>query len=254
MLSRQRRRRLFADLRGLVLEIGTGTGKNLAYLCERDDIELIAIDPSARMLERAAARARHLGRQVELHAATAQRLPFGDANFDAVIASFVFCSVASPMAGLREARRVLRPGGALRLLEHQRPATPWLAPLFDLVNPVAVRLTGANVNRRTEENVKSAGFDDVSPACTSTASASCASSRGVGRRGASGYRMRLDGTMKSGVQSHRVATAPCAQVGTSLAPAGYEGPCESPPHEGVGFPKPTSPGGLMKARRSKPQS
>lgn len=161
VLSRQRRR-LFADLRGLVLEIGTGTGKNLAYLRERDDIELIAIDPSTRMLERAAARARHLGRQVELHAATAQRLPFGDADFDAVIASFVFCSVASPMAGLREARRVLRPGGALRLLEHQRPATPWLAPLFDLVNPVAVRLTGANVNRRTEENVKNAGFDDVS--------------------------------------------------------------------------------------------
>lgn len=161
MLARHRHR-LFEDVHGRVLELGIGTGKNLMYLVERDDIELIGIDPSTRMLARAAARARDLGREVQLHAASAQRLPFDDASFSAVVASFVFCSVVNPVAGLREARRVLRPGGTLRLLEHQRPTTPWLAPLFDLANPVAVRMTGANVNRRTEENVEAAGFDDVS--------------------------------------------------------------------------------------------
>lgn len=161
LLSRHRRM-LFEGLRGRVLELGIGTGKNLSYLPDHGDMTLVAIDPSTRMLERAAERARRLGRDVELHAAPAQALPFEDATFDAVVASFVFCSVASPVAGLREAGRVLKPGGVLRLLEHQRPAAAWLAPLFDLANPATVRLSGANINRRTQENVAAAGFDDVS--------------------------------------------------------------------------------------------
>jgi len=91
----------------------------------------------------------------------AQALPFPDACFDAVVASFVFCSVADPAAGLAEVERVLRPGGEARLLEHQRPRTPWLARVFDALNPLVLRLTGVNVNRETANTLREAGFRRV---------------------------------------------------------------------------------------------
>ncbi|AEB11773.1 class I SAM-dependent methyltransferase [Marinithermus hydrothermalis] len=150
---------LFQELKGKVLEVGVGTGKNLPYY--PSSVEVVAVDPSPAMLERARRRAQRLGVVVDLRQVDAQRLPFEDGSFDAVVASFVFCSVADPVAGLREALRVLRPGGELRLLEHLRPPQPALARVFDWFNPLAVRLTGANINRRTDENVRAAGFAQV---------------------------------------------------------------------------------------------
>ncbi len=152
------RPRLFGDLHGRVLELGIGTGKNLHHAPRTGALQLVAIDPSSAMLERARRRASDLGVAIELVQAAAQDLPFPEATFDAVIASFVLCSVAEPVAGLREAYRVLKPGGSMRVLEHQRPATAALAPLFDLVNPIVVRVAGANINRETEQNIARAGF------------------------------------------------------------------------------------------------
>jgi ubiquinone/menaquinone biosynthesis C-methylase UbiE len=113
------------------------------------------------MLELARRQAAEHNVEVELLQADAQQLPFPDDSFDVVVASFVFCSVADPLVGLDEALRVLKPDGQLRLLEHQRPPQRLLARFFDLANPLAVRLTGANINRRTDENVRLAGFKEV---------------------------------------------------------------------------------------------
>jgi ubiquinone/menaquinone biosynthesis C-methylase UbiE/copper chaperone CopZ len=150
---------LFRDLAGRVLELGVGTGKNLPHYPR--DAEVTAIDPAPRMLDKARKQALKLGVTAELRQADSQRLPFPDNSFDAAVASFVFCSVADPVKGLKEALRVLKPGGELRLLEHQRPAQPLLARGFDLLNPLAVRVTGANINRRTDDNVRRVGFAGV---------------------------------------------------------------------------------------------
>ena len=138
------------------LEVGVGTGKNLPYYPR--DVEVTAIDLSPRMLERAQRRASVLGLEVELREMDVQDLAFPDHVFDTVFATFVFCSVPDPVLGLRELRRVCKPGGRLLLLEHMRPGNPILGLLFDLLNPMVVRMMGANINRRTMDNIRRAGW------------------------------------------------------------------------------------------------
>lgn len=159
MALRAWRRRLVAGVSGRVLELGVGTGGNLALY--PSDVQLTAVDAAPRMLTRARARARQLGIDATFVLADMRTLPFEAASFDTVMTSCVFCSVAEPSAALAEARRVLKPGGHLRMLEHQRPEPPALAWVFDRLNPLAVRLTGANVNRETQRVVEDAGFSFV---------------------------------------------------------------------------------------------
>jgi len=139
-----------------VLEVGVGTGKNLPYYPR--DIKVTAIDLSPRMLEKAKKRALGLHVNAELLEMDAQYLAFPDDYFDTVFATFVFCSVPDPVLGLRELKRVCKPGGRLLLIEHMRPGNLLLGFIFDLLNPIVVRMMGANINRRTIENVLKAGW------------------------------------------------------------------------------------------------
>ena len=151
------RKRLWSEVHGArILEVGVGTGKNLPYHPEGS--RRVAVDLSPGMLRRAARKADRLGRDVDLVLADAQRLPFRDGAFDAAAATFVFCSVPDPVLGLREVRRVLRQEGSVHLMEHVRSRNPIMGKLMDLVNPVAVRLMGANINRDTVGNVARAGI------------------------------------------------------------------------------------------------
>jgi len=139
-----------------ILEVGVGTGKNFPYYPE--SLVVTALDLSPRMLAKARKRSETLDTQVRLVEMNAENLAFPDRSFDTVFATFVFCSVPDPVKGLREIRRVCRPGGRLLLLEHVRPDSRLLGTLFDLLSPVTVRVTGANINRKTVDNVRKAGW------------------------------------------------------------------------------------------------
>jgi len=155
------RERLWSQVRGeRILEVGVGTGKNMPYY--PPGARVTAIDLSERMLERARRRAEKLGLRVELCPMDAQHLTFPDNTFDAAVATFVFCSVPDPVQGLRELGRVVKPGGDIWLLEHVRIDRPVIGTLMDVLNPVVVRIVGANINRRTVENVRRAGLEIVS--------------------------------------------------------------------------------------------
>jgi ubiquinone/menaquinone biosynthesis C-methylase UbiE len=113
-----------------------------------------AIDLSEGMLNRARRQAQELNLEVDLRQMDAQHLTFPNDSFDAVVATFVFCSVPVAMQGLREIGRVTRPEGDIWLLEHVRINRPVIGPLMDVMNPIIVRMMGANINRQTVENVK----------------------------------------------------------------------------------------------------
>ncbi len=137
---RRARQRMIAGADGDVLEIGIGTGLNLpAYGA---DVSLHAIDPSTEALAIAARRADRLRRPVTLVTGDAASLPYPDDSFDTVIGTFVLCSVGDVSSTLREARRVLRPGGTVRFLEHARSDDRRIARLQTRLAPGWSRASG----------------------------------------------------------------------------------------------------------------
>jgi ubiquinone/menaquinone biosynthesis C-methylase UbiE len=122
--------------------------------------KITAIDLSDRMLGLAQKRAEVLNiKNVDLYMMDAQALEFQDNSFDAVVTTFVFCSVPDPVLGLMEIKRVLRPNGKAMFLEHMYPDNPFLRKIFDLLNPLVVQISGANINRRTLTNIQMAGLE-----------------------------------------------------------------------------------------------
>jgi ubiquinone/menaquinone biosynthesis C-methylase UbiE len=155
-----RRERIWSYVNGgSVLEVGVGTGKNLPYYPASAYITCIDLTPG--MLEQAKRKARTLGfdSRVDLQIGDAQALDFPDSSFDTALATFVFCSVPNPVLGLRELKRVVKPGGRILLLEHMRSSNPALGKIMDWLNPIVVRMMGANINRNAVENVQKAGLE-----------------------------------------------------------------------------------------------
>ena len=151
------RQKLWQSVHGAeILEVGVGTGKNIEYWPK--DVEITAIDLTPGMLDIARHRAWSLDWDADLRLGDVQSLEFPSASFDTVVATFVFCSVPDPIRGLREIGRIVRPDGQILLLEHVRIDRPIVGTLMDVLAPLIVRLNGANINRRTVENVRIAGL------------------------------------------------------------------------------------------------
>jgi ubiquinone/menaquinone biosynthesis C-methylase UbiE len=151
------RREVVSAARGSVLEIGVGTGANLPFYAP--DVELTAFEPNpwmAAQLERKAAR---FGRRVQIDVAGGATLPYVDAQFDAVVATFVLCSVADQPAVLAEIRRVLRGGGQFYFLEHVAAPTAGVRAWQRRLNPLQRFFAdGCELDRDTESAIRNAGF------------------------------------------------------------------------------------------------
>jgi len=151
------RQQLWRLVRGpRVLEVGVGTGKNIEFWPV--DLKITAVDLTPGMLCIASQRLKSLNRHADLRLGDVQCLEFPPATFDTVVSTFVFCSVPDPLQGLRELGRVVRSDGQILLLEHVRIDRPVIGTLMDALAPLIVRLNGANINRRTVENVRHAGL------------------------------------------------------------------------------------------------
>ncbi|MFF2271142.1 class I SAM-dependent methyltransferase [Agromyces sp. NPDC058136] len=155
------KRAAYADLPHEVVELGSGAGANLRYLPAGGT--LVAIEPNHAMhapLRRAALR--H-GVQLDLRDRTAEHTGLPDASVDTVISSLVLCTVADPAVVLAEIRRILRPGGGYRFVEHvaAEEGTPTRAAQRLLRRPWAWTFEGCSCERDLERSLRDAGFADL---------------------------------------------------------------------------------------------
>ncbi len=154
---RRARARAVSGAVGDVLEIGIGTGLNLAAYPAA--ATLCAIDPSRSALAVAERRARRLGRDVALRLGDAEALPYPDDAFDVVVGTFVLCSVQDIGTTLRECRRVLRSGGTLRVLEHGRSRRPVVARSQTMLAPAWAQIAGGcRLDHDVRASIESAGM------------------------------------------------------------------------------------------------
>lgn len=156
---RQWREHTAGGAKGRVLEIGIGAGHSIAFY---HDIEaLVAVEPDPAMWRYLEPRLADAPFPVEAHPIGAEALPFPDASFDTVVASVVYCTIPDAAKSLAEVRRVLKPGGEFRFVEHVR-AGGAIGVAQDLITP-AWRWIGAGChpNRRTEDAIRAAGFEIV---------------------------------------------------------------------------------------------
>lgn len=155
---RRRRRALLANANGRVVEIGAGTGLNIAHY--PDDIgELVLTEPDGSMRRRLERRLQRNERVARIVDAPAERLPLDDASVDTVVSTLVLCTVDDPERTLGEIARVLRPGGQLLFVEHVRASSRFLAACQDyLFRPWRAFAGGCCCNRRTVELMRANGF------------------------------------------------------------------------------------------------
>jgi ubiquinone/menaquinone biosynthesis C-methylase UbiE len=154
---RDMRKRLLADAKGRVIEIGSGTGANLPWY--GPEVESLTVtEPVTPMVRRLERRLTELGAAATVLRAPAEDLPFENATFDVAVSTLVLCGVDDQPRALRELRRVLRPGGTLLFLEHVRAEDAKRARQQDKMNWLNRIVVMCDCNRPTLGTIKQAGF------------------------------------------------------------------------------------------------
>ena len=155
---RPERARWVSLARGVVLEVGVGSGLNLP-IYSRAVRKLYALDPSVELLRMARSRAAGAAFPVEFLCRPAEAIPLAAGSVDDVVTTWTLCTIPDPVAALKEVRRVLRPQGRLIFIEHGRSTDPAVVRWQDRLTPVWKRLAGGcHLNRPIRELLEDAGF------------------------------------------------------------------------------------------------
>lgn len=152
------RQRAARAAEGRVLEIGIGSGLNLG-LYGLAVTEVVGIEPSSALLDRARKAAASAPVRTELIEGSAEALPMESASFDTVMTTWTLCTIPDAARALDEIRRVLRPSGSLLFVEHGRAPEPGVARWQDRLDPIWTRVAGGcHLNRSIANLVASRGF------------------------------------------------------------------------------------------------
>ena len=156
---REERRKALAGASGRTIDLGAGTGANLALYPEAVT-DLVLAEPDPHMLKQLRVKVGESGVDAEVVEAPAERLPFEDSSFDTAVFTLVLCTVPDPAAALAEAGRILKPGGKLFFVEHVRAEDPGLARWQDrLERPWRFVADGCHCNRDTVAMIEASSLN-----------------------------------------------------------------------------------------------
>ncbi|MGD0881789.1 MAG: class I SAM-dependent methyltransferase [Acidimicrobiales bacterium] len=152
------RARAAAGLSGRVLEIGFGSGFNMAHYPDAVH-DVVAVEPSATAWRMASRRIRAASVPVEQIGLDGQSIPLDDASCDGALCTFTLCTIPDPAVALAEVRRVLRPGGRFHFLEHGLAPDARVAAVQHRFEPVQRRIAdGCHLTRDPVALARQAGF------------------------------------------------------------------------------------------------
>lgn len=153
------RAKIVPQAQGRVLEIGIGSGLNLAFYDAQRVSAIVGVDPSAEMQKLAHARAARIGIPVEMIALELGEIQAAEASFDSIVCTFTLCTIPDAVAALQDMRRVLKPGGRLLFCEHglapDAPVVRWQHRLTPYWKPLA---GGCHLNRDIPALIAAGGF------------------------------------------------------------------------------------------------
>src|SRR3954452_20902905 len=156
--TREIRGRVCAGLKGEVVEVGFGSGRNLPHL-PPEVTSLRVVEPAGVGVQMAAKRIAASQVPVEVVGLDGQKLPLPDASADAVLCTWSLCTIPDPVAAVAEMRRVLRPGGQLHFVEHGRAPDEKVRRWQDRLNGIQQRLAGGcNLNRDISAIIRAGGL------------------------------------------------------------------------------------------------
>ena len=155
---RRPRTRTLARARGRILEVGFGTGMNLAHY-PSGVTRIEALDPDVDLDRYSRPRIAAAAIDVDFHHLDAARLPFDDASFDTIVCTLTLCSIPDVTRALGEIRRVLKSGGEFLFLEHGLAPVPSVARWQRRLTPIQRRLGGGcHLDRDTVRLVTASGL------------------------------------------------------------------------------------------------
>jgi len=155
----KQRERIVPLASGRVLEVGFGTGLNMAYYDKTRVSRVYALDPFMHLPERTARRIASSGIDVKLVRAGAENIPFEDETFDTVLMTYTLCSIPDPHTALEEMHRVLKSGGKLVFCEHGLAPEPNVKRLQHVLKPAWKKISGGcHLDRDVPALLKSASF------------------------------------------------------------------------------------------------
>ena len=190
------RQRIIPKARGLVAEIGFGSGLNLPYYDPAKVSRLIGIEPDPSMLGIARKRLAEFRMRIELIEGRAEALPLPDGSVDTAVVTYALCTIPDPGRALCEIRRILKPDGRLLFIEHERSTEPWRSRWQDRLNGLWGRLAGGcHLNRAPQRLIEEAGFVIGASGAGALPAAPVAARHSIRRRGAAG--VTADGSLGS---------------------------------------------------------
>ncbi|WP_227938088.1 class I SAM-dependent methyltransferase [Alkalihalobacillus deserti] len=155
------RKDLLQHAKGMVLEIGSGTGINFPIY--RECIEVIAVEPNHYMIQRAERRRNLAQVPIKIIEKKAEAIPFPDEYFDTIVITLVLCSVDNQEQVLREMKRVLKPNGTILVLEHVQMEGAFYSKLQKWLTPFWSKICdGCQLNRKTQHSIEQADLRIIS--------------------------------------------------------------------------------------------